>query len=133
MLIARMSSLAVAGSGTGVGVNVRRLNQPGLLLLLPVVVLTALCAVSRRRIRGRSVKVGLYSMTNSVSSLAGEEAGMPSLIGADSPLNIFPNKGLADVDCLSGVVLALVTNVAKDFARECSTDRDRVNAAAAAG
>ena len=86
---------------------------------------------------GRSVKVGVYSITNSLSSFSFVgETGAPSLIGADSPLNRSP-KILFGACTLSGVsvgvllVFNLGTYAASDFARECRTLPLRVNAAAA--
>ena len=52
-----------------------------------------LIALSLRewRVLGRSVKAGLYSMTNSVSSLVGE-VGTPMWTGADWPWNRSPKS-----------------------------------------
>lgn len=54
--------------------------------------LTCLSVVLRRRgpSLGRAVNDGLYSMINSLSSFVGDDGGMPSLIGADSPLKRSP-------------------------------------------
>lgn len=78
-------------------------------------------------------------MTRSSSSrsLVGDEGGIPSLIGADSPEKRSPNilfvVTIEPGFSLIGVMLVLKLDVhaARDFARECRMDRDLVNAAAA--
>ena len=92
-------------------------------------VLAALSTVPLRLMpSGRSVSVGLYSITNSLSSfsLVGD-TGAPSLIGADSPLNKSPKIlcGACGLSFLSGVearevllVFNFGTKAANDFARE---------------
>jgi hypothetical protein len=95
---------------------------------------------------GRSVKPVRYSMMKSISSnsLIGLEGGMPSLTGAESPLNRSPNSLLEDCcwelrgrwsicdgdDRVGALGLSLGTNAANDFARECRTDLDRDRAEA---
>lgn len=91
-------------------------------------VLRVVSVVSRRAnvLVGREVRVGTYSITNSVSSfsLVGEMGG-PRRMGADSPLKRSPKILLgAWIWTLSeevGVVLSLGTYAASDFARECRT------------
>lgn len=120
MLRARNSSCAFGGDAGVAGSDFRPNHPPfdGILF-----VLICVCAVLRLRgPLGRSVKVGRYSITNSVSSFVGD-CGTLSLTGADSPLNRSPNTGCRCGDFSLSVegdvaVLNFGTNPAKDFARE---------------
>ena len=100
-------------------------------------------AVSRRlkEVAGREVRVGVYSIRNSVSSfsLVGEIGG-PKRIGADSPLKRSPKMRFGAC-ALTGeverelvvlvVVFSLGTYAASDLALECRTLLFLPNAAAA--
>lgn len=124
MFMLRNSSVCAAGElVAGTDWLGFRLNQDDLAAgLVGATVATLLF----RRLNGRSVKPGRYSMMNSLSSFVGD-VGTPNCTGADSPLNKSPKIldwrfGVFSRPVTAPEVLSLGKAAAQDLARVCNAE-----------